>query len=334
MKKLKLFEEYTREDVFNIFSDGSIKFTKGSGNWGMHGIVKIPKRKNDYVFFVTIGQDKLGVEFKEEISNEGILTWQSQKRHDLEHPTIKTFINHDDLVDNIYLFLRSKSNEHFLFRGRLAYHSHDVNSNNPVHFKWRLLDWNKEEKEIQGMLIKENSNGYSIANEEIPRINKLIETKSPELKDRKNRHSNYNANPVDFITKNKDNHKLGFEGELLVLSYIKNELVKIGRLDLAKKVVHTSFIEGDGAGYDIKAYKEDGSELYIEVKTTKGGINSEFFISPNELAFSDEFSNNYQLIRVYEFDSKLNSGKFYKIEGNLKDKLYLKPTQFRASICE
>lgn len=119
-------------------------------------------------------------------------------------------------------------------------------------------------------------------------------------------------------------------GELLVFDYIHTQFINAGRHDLAEKIIHTSVVEGDGAGYDIRSFKEDGSPLYLEVKTTKGGINSDFFISPNELAFSEEHSSSYQLIRVYEYNSSTNSGKFYKVEGNLNKKLNLKPVQYSA----
>ncbi|WP_257147207.1 hypothetical protein [Bacillus wiedmannii] len=83
MKKLELLNQYTREDIYNIF-DGVTPFTPGAGTWGIHGIVKIPDRPREYVFFVTFGQDKLGQEFKESITEKGVLTWQSQKKQGLK----------------------------------------------------------------------------------------------------------------------------------------------------------------------------------------------------------------------------------------------------------
>ncbi|WP_083244697.1 MULTISPECIES: DUF3883 domain-containing protein [Lysinibacillus] len=61
------------------------------------------------------------------------------------------------------------------------------------------------------------------------------------------------------------------KGELLVINHLQNVL--------GYDTIHTSFIEGDGAGYDIEAIKKDGTSRYIEVKTTKGGINTSFMIS-------------------------------------------------------
>lgn len=79
IKPLTLYEQYSREEVYNIF-DGVTPFSTGSGTWGIHGIVKIPKREKDFVFFVTFGQKQLGHEFDESITEDGILTWQSQPK--------------------------------------------------------------------------------------------------------------------------------------------------------------------------------------------------------------------------------------------------------------
>ncbi|WP_447403034.1 hypothetical protein ACE1MS_23525 (plasmid) [Lysinibacillus sp. fkY74-1] len=66
-------------------------FTIGDGNWGLHGLVKIPKREQDYVFFVTFGQKQLGHNFDESITEDGILTWQSQPKQTLNNKFIKQF---------------------------------------------------------------------------------------------------------------------------------------------------------------------------------------------------------------------------------------------------
>ncbi|MED0975526.1 DUF3427 domain-containing protein [Bacillus paranthracis] len=334
MKKLELLNQYTREDIYNIF-DGVTPFTPGAGTWGIHGIVKIPDRPREYVFFVTFGQDKLGQEFKESITEKGVLTWQSQKKQGLKHPQILDFISHDHQRHNIYLFLRTRKinpktnkTEPFTYMGRLAYLAHDLEKEHPVLFKWQLLDFelstNEDCTALDLTLVKELSTSYDV------KENSLLETSEPEKRGRQERENNFSAKKNDFEVSNKKNKKIGFLGELLVFDYIHTQFINAGRHDLAEKIMHTSVVEGDGAGYDIRSFKEDGSPLYLEVKTTKGGINSDFFISPNELAFSEEHSNSYQLIRVYEYNSVTNSGKFYKIEGNLNKKLNLRPVQYSA----
>ena len=50
MPELKLFHEYTRRQVHDIFSPNS-SFKEQTGAWGISGIVRIDK-SNNYVFFV------------------------------------------------------------------------------------------------------------------------------------------------------------------------------------------------------------------------------------------------------------------------------------------
>lgn len=69
------YRTYTREDVHDIFDPYS-KFQSGRGTWGIQGIVKIPNRRNDFVFFVTFGRSQGNHTFEEEVSKCGILTWQ------------------------------------------------------------------------------------------------------------------------------------------------------------------------------------------------------------------------------------------------------------------
>lgn len=55
MATLKLYDDYTREDVYGIFAPGS-RFTPQRGTWGLHGFVALPERAGDYVFFVTFAR--------------------------------------------------------------------------------------------------------------------------------------------------------------------------------------------------------------------------------------------------------------------------------------
>lgn len=141
-KSLILFEKYTREEVFNIFEPKGVKFVSGAGVWGLQGIINIPGTKN-YIFYVTYGASQADHEFDEEISEEGILNWQSQPKMDLKNEKIINFINHDSNKNNIYLFLRTKKNVPYVYLGLLEYVSHDKTKECPVYFKWKLLNFDK-----------------------------------------------------------------------------------------------------------------------------------------------------------------------------------------------
>jgi hypothetical protein len=99
---------------------------------------------------------------------------------------------------------------------------------------------------------------------------------------------------------------------------------------LAEKVVHTSVIEGDGAGYDIKSYDADGNPKFIEVKATMGSALTPFFLSPNEIEFSKHKPERYFLYRLYEFDPKTKVGKVFVLQGDLTTQVNLSPSQFKA----
>ena len=60
----------------------------------------------DFVFFVTFGKQEGDFVFDESISDDGVLTWQSQPKQKLTTPNIQNFISHDELLNNIYIFLR------------------------------------------------------------------------------------------------------------------------------------------------------------------------------------------------------------------------------------
>ena len=70
------------------------------------------------------------------------------------------------------------------------------------------------------------------------------------------------------------------------------KLIAEGRDDLAEKVFATRNIAGNAERFDVLSYDKDGNEKYIEVKTTKGNLDNLFYISENEIAFSEETINN------------------------------------------
>ena len=133
---------------------------------------------------------------------------------------------------------------------------------------------------------------------------------------------------IDHISRQRMNQKLGQLGENAVVAYEKDRLAQKGLKELADKVYNVAQEEGDGAGYDIRSYFENGEEFYIEVKTTTGGIDQPFYISQNELLFSEQNADKYRLYRIYNFDRKKATGQLYVISGSLKKVLDLEPTEY------
>ena len=127
-----------------------------------------------------------------------------------------------------------------------------------------------------------------------------------------------------------ENRALGLLGEQLVLYTEREALQKAGRSDLALRVKHTAIEEGDGAGYDVLSFFEDGRPKFIEVKTTAGPKATDFFLSPNEVAFARLHGVNFELRRIFDYDRATNSGKCFSLSGQQVAELELLPTQFRV----
>lgn len=157
----------------------------------------------------------------------------------------------------------------------------------------------------------------------------LVET--PKTKPNAKKHSFKAFKNTDFIEKELKNKRLGYLGELFVIQNEREILIQKGRKDLADKIQHSSVELGDGLGYDILSYDENGDKKFIEVKTTRGEINRPFYLTKNEIEFSKINKTNYCLQRIFDFDTNLNVGKFYQIKGDINIALNLDAILYLAS---
>lgn len=132
---------------------------------------------------------------------------------------------------------------------------------------------------------------------------------------------------INHLKNAEANKRIGYLGELLVIEY---ETEKLKRLNINKSPEHNSLNIGDGLGYDILSYDELGNEIYIEVKTTRQGAEQAFFITSNELYKSIESPSQFFLYRLFEFNDKNNSAKFYIRKGELST-ICLNPTLFKVT---
>jgi|LSQX01.1.fsa_nt_gb hypothetical protein len=128
---------------------------------------------------------------------------------------------------------------------------------------------------------------------------------------------NFTPSIVNHHQNDAENKRIGDLGEIWVFELEKEFFELNGKKELAKKIEHVAKTKGDGLGYDILSYDLEGNPKFIEVKTTKGKINTTFFVTRNELEKSKIEKDRYFLYRVYEYDEKTNKGKIKKIKGEL-----------------
>jgi len=133
---------------------------------------------------------------------------------------------------------------------------------------------------------------------------------------------------VNYLKKEAQNHKLGLAGELFVVNFEKAYLLHSEKPYLSEKVEHIAVTQGDGAGFDIHSYNPDGSDKFIEAKTTRFGQYTPFFATRNEVGFSARNREYFWLYRVFQFQE---TPKLFVIHGSLEDNFQLTPTQYIAN---
>lgn len=107
--------------------------------------------------------------------------------------------------------------------------------------------------------------------------------------------------PTNYIEREARNRSLGSAGELFAINYERARLIHEGQEALAAKIEHTSKVRGDHEGYDILSFEASGEERLIEVKTTKHGGSTPFFVTRHEVRTSEKYSLQYHVYRLFSF---------------------------------
>lgn len=143
------------------------------------------------------------------------------------------------------------------------------------------------------------------------------------------RKSTYLPAPVNYLEREARNRILGEAGEEFVINFERARLIKLGCGSLASKIEHIAKTRGDAEGFDILSYEKSGAERFIEVKTTKYGPYTPFFVSRNEVRISKAHAKFYHLYRVYAFRS---DPRLFALHGALSKTCELDPTTYIATI--
>jgi Domain of unknown function (DUF3883) len=134
---------------------------------------------------------------------------------------------------------------------------------------------------------------------------------------------------VDYLAEEARNASLGLAGENFVLEFERRSLWEAGKRNLSERVEHVAKTKGDGLGYDILSFENNGRERLIEVKTTGLSIRTPFYISKREVRVSEEMADQFHLYRVFSFRDE---AKLFVVSGALSATCLLDPVQYRASV--
>lgn len=133
---------------------------------------------------------------------------------------------------------------------------------------------------------------------------------------------------VNYIEIEQSNRRVGRTGESIVLEFEKWRLRTAGKEKFVEKVEWVSETKGDGLGFDILSRNDNGTDRYIEVKSTKLTKEAPFFFSEREFVFSKQNHANFYLYRV--FDLKVRP-KLFIANGSYDQFCNLRPTQYKGS---
>lgn len=149
----------------------------------------------------------------------------------------------------------------------------------------------------------------------------------PESSIVEEREPTYRPIKINYLEKEQNNRNLGEKGEKLVIDYERWRLIKAGKEALADKIEWISKEKGDGTGYDILSKNINGTDRYVEVKTTKLSKEVPIYLTRTELAFANKNAENFYLYRVFNFDSK---PQFFIREGNYESFCTVQPMTFKG----
>jgi hypothetical protein len=131
----------------------------------------------------------------------------------------------------------------------------------------------------------------------------------------------------NYLEAEMRNRAIGLAGEELAMRYEHERLWRAGKRELADKIEQVSRSKGDGLGYDILSFETTGQERLIEVKTTNFGELTPFFVSQNEVDFSEADEVNFALYRLFDFRRQPG---LYILDGSIRRSCELESIQYSA----
>lgn len=322
-----VYDRISIRAIFEPLAEGRL-----GGPW-QSGIVQAPKGSGNYVFLVTLD----GGRYEDMLYEDGYLRWKSQDQQRLDMPAIQRFIAHDIERNNIHLFIRAAKQRDYVYLGLLEYVDHDREKQNPCEFVWRVMRWELTGADLKRMGLPFQPSLMPVAIQAAPvNLETVLEQERPPklhapggVKTQAVLSDTQGGDEIDWALRDKRNRELGLSGEHLVLKHEKEKLIAAGRQDLADRVEHVALVDSR-AGYDIRSFEDNGSEIFIEVKTTSGPKTAAFFISANELRASIRNPDAFRIYRVFGVGRDPRRAGFYVLKGDVTRVLELTPSVYRA----
>jgi len=154
-----------------------------------------------------------------------------------------------------------------------------------------------------------------------------IISEEPDASELKEHEPTYRPIKINYLEKEQNNRDLGEQGEKLVIEYEQWRLRSAGKENIADKIEWISKNQGDGTGYDILSKNTNGTDRYVEVKTTKLSKETPIYLTRNEISFAIKNAKVFYLYRVFNFAS---DPKLFIKEGQYEGFCKLEPITFKG----
>lgn len=132
---------------------------------------------------------------------------------------------------------------------------------------------------------------------------------------------------VNYLELEQENTIVGKSGEQIAYEFERWRLINEGKESLADKIEWVSQTQGDGLGYDILSRNNNGTDRYIEVKSTKLTKEAPIFFSKNEYDFAATKKENFYLYRVFNLKTH---PKLFMANGSYDDFCNHKPVKYKG----
>ena len=296
-------KKYSKKDLSDIFTP-EINYTSNGGKWGRTGVVSLDLGKEiKYYFLFSIYENFSKLKRPEIVADDGTFDWATQKNMINKNTPLVKKLKQDDLENPIILlFIKKREEDKFTYFGPLKFLEDNMDKQGNRRFIYKLLSWTINEEqytvptnpsENAELEMVQTPNFYSGGNNKKSKLKKPFKV---------SKQSNY-----------EENKKLGDAGEELVYRYETDKLQKLK----VNKTPEWKSRKDDTLGYDILSYDQNGNEIYIEVKTTRGKDITPFFISSNEYIMSNKQKCKYILYRLFNYNP-YTGAQCYKLVGPLE----------------
>lgn len=132
---------------------------------------------------------------------------------------------------------------------------------------------------------------------------------------------------VNYLEREQQNQFVGKSGEEIALEFERWRLITAGKESLADKVEWVSQTQGDGLGFDIRSWSENGKDRFIEVKSTKLTKEAPIFFTNAEYTFARDHRDRFYLYRVFNLQKE---PRLFMVKGAYDEFCRPTPIQYKG----